>query len=132
MSESNIFLKTNNPGNIRFSKANNWKGQTGQYKGFVSFSHVDYGLRALILLIKNYIRKGYDTPEAIIYRFAPPTENETEIYLKYVHRCLPFGFDSADSTDIFHLVSAICMFETGYKFYFSYFEYVCKKFSITF
>jgi len=80
----NLYEQTNNPLNIRFTTANHWKGQTSSYHGFVVFKNTDYGYRAAYVLLCAYIRKGYDTIRAIVSRYAPPSENDTENYIKYV------------------------------------------------
>lgn len=76
--------KTNNPLNIRYNPANKWKGQTGHYKGFCQFKNEAYGFRAGFRLLTNYIRNQCDTIEEIISRWAPPTENDTESYIRFV------------------------------------------------
>ena len=45
----------NNPANIRFNKKNNWLGQIGSDNGFCVFDTLEHGLRALIVLLRNYI-----------------------------------------------------------------------------
>jgi hypothetical protein len=48
-------IANNNPGNIRWSAANNWDGQIGQdANGFVIFSDPVFGLRALFKLLETY------------------------------------------------------------------------------
>lgn len=48
-------IRNNNPGNIKWSSANNWDGQTGQdASGFAVFSDATYGLRAMFLTLKSY------------------------------------------------------------------------------
>lgn len=77
-------IRNNNPLNIRYSKHVHWKGQTGVKKGFCTFESMKLGYRAGILLLCNYYNRGYDTIHKIINRFAPPTENNTQAYIKYV------------------------------------------------
>lgn len=79
-----LYERTNNPLNIRFNKANNWRGQTTVHHGFVVFKTPEYGYRAAYVLLCNYIRKGYNTPRKIITRWAPPAENDTQAYIDYV------------------------------------------------
>lgn len=75
----------NNPLNIRYSRLNKWKGQTGQRKGFCEFSSMYYGIRAaLYLLIVSYSRRGIKTYREIIYAYAPPSENNSDNYLYFV------------------------------------------------
>lgn len=74
----------NNPLNIRYSPANQWRGQTGQNKGFCTFKNKAYGFRAAFIILGNYIKNGFDTIEEIIRRWAPPSENDTEAYINFV------------------------------------------------
>lgn len=79
-----IAEKTNNPLNIRFNPSNKWKGQTGEYKGFCVFKSESYGIRAAYKVLTTYIANGVNTIEAIINRWAPPTENRTQEYVSFV------------------------------------------------
>ena len=74
----------NNPLNIRFNPANQWRGQTGSNVGFCVFQSEAYGFRAGYKILTNYIKNGYNTIEKIISRWAPPTENNTEKYIEFV------------------------------------------------
>lgn len=74
----------NNPLNIRYVSGNKWVGQEGEHRGFCVFRNEAYGFRAAFKLIYNYIRQGYDTIEEIVTRWAPPCENNTEFYIKFV------------------------------------------------
>lgn len=81
----------NNPFNIRFAKANNWRGQTGQTRGFCNFDTLEHGVRAAAyLLCRSYRRKGIVIVNDIIRRFAPESENDVASYLRYV--CRETGF----------------------------------------
>lgn len=73
-----------NPLNIRFSPMNAWKNQIGCRKGFCMFSSFAYGYRAGLVLIENYFKKGYDTIEDIINRWAPVSENPTQAYIDFL------------------------------------------------
>lgn len=77
-------IGNNNPFNIRYSKRNHWQGQIGQMRGFCEFEDLKFGIRACFVLLQNYIRKGIDTPRKIINRFAPPVENPTGSYIRFV------------------------------------------------
>lgn len=133
MSESNIFLHTYNPGNIRFSESNEWLGQIGKYKGFVCFASCAYGVRALIILLKNYISKGFDTPSKIINRFAPSSENDTDSYISFIHqKFIDKDLKISCPSELFALVAGICRFETGYILPRNVFDYVFKRFKLHF
>lgn len=78
-------IRNNNWLNIRYNKANNWDGQTGQdNKGFAVFSDPVYSIRAGFKLLKNYRKKDIKTLEQMIGRFAPATENKTTNYISFV------------------------------------------------
>ena len=76
--------KRKNPLNIRYSRRNMWKGQIGNSHGFCSFISMEYGCRAALVLLRSYIRRGFNTIELIVNRWAPPTENNTEKYISFV------------------------------------------------
>jgi hypothetical protein len=81
-------IKGNNPGNIRRVNGVPWLGEIQPQPwapGFVTFSNLQYGFRALLKLLQTYITKhGADTVEKIISRWAPPSENNTENYIQFV------------------------------------------------
>jgi hypothetical protein len=77
-------FRRNNPGNIRFNPANKWQGQTGSESGFVVFDTPEAGLRAMAKLLYNYQQQGFKTLSAIINKYAPPVENATGNYIKFV------------------------------------------------
>lgn len=76
--------KNHNPLNIRYNSKNNWRGQVGENSGFCVFSHEAYGFRAAYKLITTYISQGHNTIAKIVSRWAPPSENNTEAYIKFV------------------------------------------------
>lgn len=79
-----LAIRNNNPLNIRFSPLNVWKGQTGSNKGFVTFENMEYGYRAALVLLRSYVKRGYDTVTSIISRWAPESENNTSAYIRTV------------------------------------------------
>lgn len=75
-------LRNNNPGNIR--PGDNWQGAIGENGGFIVFQNVLWGIRALGTDIRTKINNGFNTIEKLIYRYAPPTENNTIAYINAV------------------------------------------------
>lgn len=79
-------LRNNNPGNIRLDGVH-WKGEKepstdGEFKQFTSMA---WGYRAMFQMLNTYSTKhGLDTIRKMISRWAPPTENDTEAYIKAV------------------------------------------------
>lgn len=78
----------NNPFNIRYSYRNQWLGLDKDMpvkNGFCNFIDKSYGIRvACYLLLRSYRMMGIDTIDSIIRRFAPPYENNTDNYIKFV------------------------------------------------
>lgn len=78
-------LRNNNPGNIRHSPQT-WRGEVaGTDTAFKTFSSMAYGYRAMFKLINNYQKKyGLSTIREIVTRWAPPIENDTDLYIRFV------------------------------------------------
>ena len=79
-------LRNNNPGNLK-QTATNWQGQIKPSADppFAQFSDPVWGARAMIILVKRTYRGyGLNTIRAIITRYAPPSENDTEAYISAV------------------------------------------------
>ncbi len=80
-------IRNNNPGNL-IQSASRWKGKLPKHQNkdrrFEMFISPEYGTRAMIKLLKNYITKGYNTIEKIIGRYAPKSENNTRGYINRV------------------------------------------------
>lgn len=81
---SPLAQRNNNPLNVRYDPKNDWLGQVGENKGFVVFKNPVYGFRAAMKIFNSYNRRGITTLENIIETFAPPTENKTANYIRYV------------------------------------------------
>jgi hypothetical protein len=79
-------LRNNNPGNLRpLGSRQVWVGQTGNNKGFVVFKDISYGIRAMAKnAITQILKNGNNTVEKYITAYAPPKENDTAKYIKYV------------------------------------------------
>lgn len=111
-----IGYRINNPLNIRYSAANNWKGQTGQQSGFCVFDTPENGIRAAMVNLKSYRKKGVVTIGDIISRWAPPTENNTQNYIDFV--CRKLGADASaeieqNAASYIALLQAMCIMEIG-------------------
>ena len=83
-------IRNNNPLNIRRS-ADRWEGARIEQtdKEFVQFESMAYGYRAAWKVLETYwkhfhrARQPYTVPN-IIGRWAPPTENDTDAYIRSV------------------------------------------------
>lgn len=79
-------LNNNNPGNIRKSPTV-WQGEKtpSTDAAFKQFTSMAYGYRAMLKLLQNYSRlNGCKTIRQMINRWAPPSENNTDNYIRAV------------------------------------------------
>ena len=94
-------LRNNNPLNIRRGKSH-WIGEIPQSSSpsrggregssFVQFRTIEFGLRAAFCLLRTYSTKyKLNCIRDIISRWAPPTENDTEQYIRNVCQWTGFG-----------------------------------------
>ena len=112
-------LNNRNPGNIRQSK--------GRYKGevrpsrdpaFKQFETMAWGYRAIFVLLHTYrTRHGLRTIAAMIARWAPPSENKTELYIRTVSRRsgIPADrpLDTRDRRTMIPIAAAVSFVENG-------------------
>ena len=113
-------IRNNNPGNIRWGCI--WRGLKvdgkEQDKSFCVFIEPEYGIRAIVKIIRNYsdIYK-INTVGGIIHRWAPPSENDTVSYIKHVAKSLKVDADEVinvkDNNIMLQLVKAIILHENG-------------------
>lgn len=111
--------RNNNPLNIRISSSK-WLGEVenntdGTFEQFVS---MEYGYRAALKLIRNYINNhGLHTVAEIISRWAPSNENNTQGYINRV--CSTTGWvpgyivNPNNASDMADLVYAMAIVENG-------------------
>jgi hypothetical protein len=117
--------RNNNPGNIVLTfdgKGNKsyWQGEVdGSDSRFKTFRDMNHGYRAIFVTLNSYIKKGYDTIEKIINRYAPPHENETTSYARTVSRMTGIAPDQPVTfnrpQDIIAIAEAISYVENGIK-----------------
>jgi hypothetical protein len=81
-------INNNNPGNIRKVASYKWVGEQDTAVGqFVKFDTLINGYRAMIKDIQNKIKSGNNTIYKIIYKWAPPSDNNpTEDYIDFVSK----------------------------------------------
>lgn len=110
-------LRNNNPLNLRRTSIE-WKGEKSEVtdKEFEEFETMEFGLRAGLINMRTQIRNGYETLEKLIGRWAPPTENNTENYVKIVSE--KSGYAPTDILDfqkeeLFSVVEAMVKIESG-------------------
>ena len=93
--------RNNNPLNIRKVPGTHWKGEIPQSTPplggdggglFVRFTTLEHGIRAAYQILDTYRRKYKAVCiEDIISRWAPPSENDTEAYIRSVCTLTGFG-----------------------------------------
>lgn len=109
-------IRNKNPFNIRKS-TNQWKGKIeGIDKEFETFTDMVFGVRACIKLLETYRKQGYKTIGQIINRFAPPVENNTSNYLRFVLKESGLSSDSEINTlpDEYKVLAAMAKMESGF------------------
>ncbi len=108
-----------NPGNIRRS-AVRYKGevQPSRDPAFKQFETMAWGYRAIFVLLDTYrVRYGLDTVAGMIARWAPPSENRTDAYVRAV--CGRTGLrpdepvDTRDRRTMVPVAAAISRVENG-------------------
>ena len=123
-------IAKNNIFNIRAGQ--NWQGKTGVRRGFVEFVNKEYAIRAWLILMRTYRRRGLTTLRQIVTTFAPPKENNTEAYIDFVCKQTKYNSNyeiKADSTYIL-LGIAMAAMETSTKLRFHEIYNVMEKFNI--
>ena len=114
-------IRNNNPGNIRHGEQ--WEGlsEVQSDRSFCVFKSPEYGIRAIAKIMISYKRQKYNTPEKIIYRWAPPCENDTDSYTLSV--CQAIGAEPDQIIDVcqkdvmLKLIKSIIHHENGIQPY---------------
>ena len=113
-------LKNNNPLNIRKSNDTFLGEKTSTDKAFKQFKSMAHGYRAAFVILSNYNKRGLNTIEKIISRWAPPSDgNHTENYIQNVS--IRSGVNRKkeltlqDGNDYIKIVAAMCVSENGIK-----------------
>lgn len=121
-------VRNNNPLNIRVGQ--DWKGEmpdsqknTDQKaeKAFEVFQTPADGFRAAAIILRNYQKKqGLKTIFAMVHRFAPPSENNTVAYCRFVAEAMGIDphdeFDFTDYRMAFPMLRAMAIKETSHAF----------------
>jgi len=111
-------VRNNNPGNLEdgpFTRSQpGYKGTDGR---FAIFETPDAGHAAQVALLGSYGKRGIDSVEGIINRWAPPTENDTGAYVNFVAQKVGVRpgdkINMADPAVLGKVAEAIRIFEGG-------------------
>lgn len=108
-----------NPGNIRQSKTR-YKGERHPSRDseFKEFESMAYGYRAMFVLLDTYSRRyGLCTIRQMLNRYAPPSENFTEGYIRFVSEKTGIAPDeivnSRAARDMVPIVASMSQIENG-------------------
>ena len=114
-------LRNNNPGNIRLGSFR-YKGEKAKSSdaAFRQFESMEWGYRAMFVLLHTYaVKHACHTLREIINRYAPPTENFTEAYIRCVAHATHLSPDepiaTTDGATMTALVAAMSAVENGTK-----------------
>jgi hypothetical protein len=111
-------IRNRNPGNIRAGQG--FLGEAGADKdGYAIFKDEMYGIRAIAVdLLTKFRKRGLVTIRAIISRYAPPNENDTQAYIDAVARDMKRGPDDeltlTNVAQLVGMVRAIIVHENGF------------------
>lgn len=117
-------FRNNNPGNIRYSAANDWVGKipysqnTDAGKEFEQFKELRYGIRAKLVILYNDIKSG-KTITQLISKYAPAFENDTNAYIRTVSTQLGINANiklELSEENLIGLAKAISLVENGTKY----------------
>jgi hypothetical protein len=110
-------IRNNNPGNLNYVGQAGATKETGPNGRFAVFQTAEEGLRALGNQLRLYSNRGINSVRAIISKFAPVSENNTQAYIGHVSKNLGVGADAAlnlnDPKVLQGLMSAIVQVENG-------------------
>lgn len=112
-------LRNNNPLNIRKNKTA-WQGLAKEQtdKSFFVFIAPEWGYRAALRTLQSYRRAhGLTTIREWISRWAPPVENDTENYIRFVCKTAEVGEncepDLYNKVVMCRIVAAMSQMENG-------------------
>lgn len=110
-------IRNNNPGNLNYVGQHGATKEAGPNGRFAVFRSAEEGLQALAEQLRRYGTRGINSVRAIISKFAPASENNTQAYIGSVSNGLGIGADSAldlnDPRVLQSLMGAIIKVENG-------------------
>lgn len=110
-------IRNNNPGNLNYAGQHGATREDGPNGRFAVFQTAEAGLHALAEQLRRYGARGINSVRAIISKFAPASENNTQAYIGSVSKGLGIGADSAldlnDPRVLQGLMGAIIKVENG-------------------
>lgn len=127
-------IRNNNPLNIRKSPSR-WVGKLtpSTDPDFEQFDTLEHGIRAAVLIIRTYILKyGCNTPATIIARWAPASENNTQMYINYVSKNALLSpnwrLGLSSTLAVSRLLWAMACYECGHRFEYDQFQKAVERY----
>jgi len=111
-------IRNNNPGNIRKGRKRIWEGEIypGTDSSFSQFSTMAYGVRALLIDLTNKHKSGLRNVQSIIFKYAPPFENYSARYAKFVADAMGIPVTQnfkMNEVNLIKFAKAVARFENG-------------------
>lgn len=110
-------IRNNNPGNLNYAGQAGATKEAGPNGRFAVFRSAEEGLRALGNQLRLYSNRGINSVRAIISKFAPASENNTQAYINSVSSRLGVGSDASlnlnDPRVLQSLMGSIIKVENG-------------------
>lgn len=108
--------RNNNPGNIEYGPFARSMGAIGSDGRFAIFPDLQTGTQALASLMGSYQRRGFNTIDKIVGRYAPPRENNTAAYGDFLAGQLGVGRgDVLGAGQLNNLVGGISLYESKFN-----------------
>lgn len=127
-------IRNNNPLNIRKSPSR-WVGKLtpSTDPDFEQFDTLEHGIRAAVRIIRTYILKyGCNTPATIIARWAPASENNTQMYINYVSKNALLSpnwrLGLSSTLAVSRLLWAMACYECGHRFEYDQFQKAVERY----
>lgn len=108
--------RNNNPGNIEYGPFARSMGAIGSDGRFAIFPDLQTGTQALASLMGSYQRRGFNTIDKIVSRYAPAHENNTGAYGNFLAQQLGVGRDQQlGAAHMNKLVGGISLYESRFN-----------------
>lgn len=118
-------IRNHNPGNIERT-GTQWQGMAADQSAdprFVVFVAPEWGLRAMVRILRNYAARGLRSIREIVGTWAPTAENDTAAYVRAVSQSVgvdpdqPLDLFGVDAARLPNVLAAIVHHENGMQPY---------------
>ena len=117
-------FKNNNPGNINYY-GTKWQGATGKTvktadgQNNIEFQNMAYGLRAMLVILNNYLKQGIENIHDIVIRWvgkdSPDVIKESQYIAKtyFDNKAIEDDYLTNKTDDLVKLAKGIIKYEIG-------------------